>query len=298
MFSIDLYTRIIKIEAQEILRMLHMFGRSIRLGRIINPKSRRTVIVAIDHGLAMKPRGLEKPLPVVKKLLEGKPDALLLNSGMIKLCHSLFLGKDSPALILRLDWAAGWRDIYSPEIDDLAFIFSVEDAVRLGADAVLTYLFLGPGVNTDLEARNLEWLGSIETECEHWGIPLIIEAHASPKAEERQRIDTALLSLLVRTAAEIGADLIKTEYTGDVKSFKEVVEGCPIPVTALGGPKMPTDKAVLEMVKNVIEAGAAGVTFGRNVWQHKNPGGMLSAIKAIVHDNASVNEALKLLETR
>jgi len=273
-----------------------MFGRMIRLGRIINPKTQKTVIVAIDHGLGLRPVGIENPLPVVKKILEGKPDALLLNLGMIKLCHNLFSGKDSPALILRLDWAAGWRDVAIPQKDNVRVIFSVEDAVRLGADAVLAYLYLGPGVGDDLEARIVEWLGGIETNCERFGIPLVVEAHASPMAEEKQRRDPALLTLLVRTAAEIGADLIKTEYTGEPSSFKEVLRSCPIPVTVLGGSKMATEKQVLEFVKNAIEAGASGVTIGRNVWQHKNPAGMLKAIKGIVHNNLSVNEAMQLIE--
>lgn len=275
-----------------------MFGRAIRLGRIINPKTGKTVIVAIDHGIAMRPSGIEDPEPIVKKILEGKPDALLLNLGMIKICHNLFIGKDSPALILRLDWAAGWRGVAVPQKDNLALVFTVEDAVRLGADAVLAYLYLGPGVNTDLEARNLEWLGNIERDCDRFGIPFVIEAHLSPMAEEKQRRDPAYLTLPVRAAAEIGADLIKTEYTGDVNSFREVVKSCPIPVTSLGGPKMATDSEVLGAVKGAMEAGAAGVTFGRNVWQHKNPAGMLNAIKAIVHRNTSIKEALSLIESR
>jgi len=274
-----------------------MFGRSIRLARIVNPNTGKTVIVAIDHGLAMRPVGIENPPPLVKKLQEGRPDAVLLNLGMIKLCHSLFAGKESPALILRLDWAAGWRKEYRPQKDKLSVIFSVEDAVRLGADGVLAYLYLGPGIDTDLEARNVEWLGKIEGDCERFGIPLVVEAHASPLAEEPQRRDPALLALLVRAAAEIGADVIKTEFTGDVDTFREVVKSSPIPVTALGGPKMPTDEAVLETVEAVMRAGAAGVTFGRNVWQHRNPPGMLNAVKAIVHNNASVDEALKLVNS-
>ncbi|UCD92935.1 MAG: fructose-bisphosphate aldolase [Methanobacteriota archaeon] len=279
------------------MRNSNMFGRSIRLARIVNPKTEKTVIVAVDHGLAMRPVGIENPLPLVKKVLEGGPDALLLNSGMIKLCHRLFVGKDSPALILRLDWAAGWRKEYRPKKDKLSVIFSVEDALRLGADAVLAYLYLGPGIDTDLEARNVEWLGKIERDCERFGVPLVVEAHASPLAEEQQQRDPALLALLVRAAAEIGADLIKTEYTGIVETFREVVKSSPIPVTALGGPKMPTDEAVLETVEAVMRAGAAGVTFGRNVWQHRTPTGMLNAVKAIVHNNASVDEALKLLKS-
>jgi len=272
-----------------------MFGRSIRLGRIISPKTRRTVIVAIDHGLFTRPIGIEKPLPTVKKILEGKPDALLLSLGMIKLCHNLFLGKDSPALVLRLDWSAGWRKVSVPQRENVRVIFSVEDAVGLGADAVLAFLYLGPGVSTELEARNMEWLGGIERDCERFGMPFVIEAHLSPMAEEKQRRDPALLTLLVRTAAEIGADLIKTEYTGEARSFREVADNCPVPVTVLGGPKMDTDKEVLETVEGAIEAGAAGVTFGRNIWQHKNPPGMLNAVKSIVHNNVSVNEALKLI---
>jgi len=274
-----------------------MSGRLIRLNRIINPKTRKTVIVAVDHGLMLRPVGIENPIPVVKKIVEGKPDALLLSLGMIRLCQDLFLGKDSPALILRLDWAAGWRDVATPQKENVSVIFSVEDAVRAGADAVLAFLYLGPGVSTELESRNVEWLGSIERDCERFGIPFVIEAHLSPMAEEKQRRDPSLLTLLVRTAAEIGADLIKTEYTGEVDSFREVVRNCPVPITVLGGPKMNTDREVLETVKDAMEAGAAGVTFGRNVWQHKNPPEMLNAIKAIVHDNVSVDEALKILES-
>ncbi|RLC27104.1 MAG: hypothetical protein DRH56_03525, partial [Deltaproteobacteria bacterium] len=95
--------------------------------------------------------------------------------------------------------------------------------------------------------------------------------------------------------AELGADVVKVSYTGDPDSFCKVVEGCHVPVIIAGGPKMESDRAVLEMVKGAMEAGASGTSIGRNVFQHKDPGAMVAALSMIVHSNAGVEEALDLL---
>lgn len=272
-----------------------MVGRSIRLNRILNPNTGKTLIIAIDHGTAMYPEGIENPVDILKKMVKGKPDAILLNLGVIRFGYNLLQGKEKPGIILRLDWTSTWRKVIPVKNENLRHIFSVEDAVRFGADAVLAYLFYGPGVSAELEATCTENLGKVVKDCERFGMPLIAEAHLSPLASKKDRINPKHLTLVTRTAAELGADLIKTEYTGDIDSFKEVVRNCPIPITVLGGSKMANDKEVLETVKGAIEAGASGVTMGRNIWQHRNPEAIIKAIKKIIHHNISIKEALQLI---
>jgi fructose-bisphosphate aldolase/2-amino-3,7-dideoxy-D-threo-hept-6-ulosonate synthase len=276
-------------------RGINMVGREIRLSRILNPDTKKTMIIAIDHGTAMYPRGIADPINVLKKTIQAKPDAILLNRGIIRLGRKFLLGKEIPGIILRLDWTGTWRKSARANKENVIHVFSVQDAVKVGADAVLAYLFYGPETGDDLEASCTQDLGNLVRECEVFGMPLIVEAHLSPLASEEDRRNPIYLSQVTRAAAELGADLIKTEYTGNVDTFSEVVKNCPIPITILGGPKAVTDREVLVSVRGAIDSGAAGVTIGRNVWQHKNPAGMAAAIKGIIHRDLTVEEALKLI---
>ena len=99
-----------------------------------------------------------------------------------------------------------------------------------------------------------------------------------------------------RVASETGADFIKTFYTGDKKSFKVVLDNCSVPVLILGGPKIDSDRAILEMVHDAMNVGAAGVTMGRNIWEHSNIEGMTTALAEIIHNDASVESAYRLIQ--
>lgn len=275
-----------------------LYGKEIRLGRILNRKSGRAVIATIDHGIhvGVLP-GLGATEEAIEHMVEGKPDGLMVNPGLAKKCHKSFVGRDAPALVLRIDWISGMRKVLPHERPRTKPIARVEDGVKMGADAVCAF-FLS-STDGEIEASNFEYLGKIASDCEEWGMVLIIETFPLGKGVTKENeIDPETLKLPIRMCAEVGADLIKTKYTGDIDSFRNVVKSSPVPLLALGGPKMATTKDALEVARGAIDAGAAGVVFGRNIWQHENPQGVIKALKMIVHENATVEEALKEMRMR
>lgn len=271
-------------------------GKKIRLGRVLDPETHKSVAVAFDHGLSSGPiAGCIKPREMMAKLVQGGADAILVSPGVARLCADFFVGKSAPALILRLDWT----NMFRPE-DRLGYkegrtsaIGAVEDAARFGADAVLTFMFVGyedPGI----EAKEIEKNALIARACESAGIPHIIEPMARGRLASSRRFDAELIRMHARNAAEIGADAIKTDYSGQKESFESVVEGCPVPILIAGGPKAETVEASLEMVEGAMQAGAAGVLFGRNIFQAQDPVNMLRAIRAIVHDGLAARAAIEM----
>jgi class I fructose-bisphosphate aldolase len=166
----------------------------------------------------------------------------------------------------------------------------VEEAIKLGADAVSIHVNIGNGSEKEM----LSDLGLVCRHARDWGMPVL--AMMYPRGEKiKNEYDAAVIKHVARLGAELGADIIKVSYTGSVESFREVVRGCPVPVVIAGGPKMNSDREILEMVKDSIEAGGAGVSIGRNIFQHRDPARMVGAISLIVHENASVDEALGFL---
>lgn len=171
-------------------------------------------------------------------------------------------------------------------------VASIEQAVRLGVDAVSTHTNVG---GTDEEAQMLEMLGVVADACEAFQIPLL--AMMYPRGPNvTNGFDPEVVAHVARVGAELGADLVKTNYTGDPDSFRQVTKGCPVPVVIAGGPKAETDQQVLEMVKGAMEGGAIGVSIGRNAFQHENPAAIVRAVSAIVKEDSSVEEAMKHLE--
>mgnify|MGYP001075531818 CR=1 FL=1 len=269
-------------------------GKKIRLGRVLAPHTKKSVAVAFDHGLSSGPiPGNVNPRQMMAKLVEGGADAILVSPGVAQLCADFFVGKSAPALILRLDWTNMFRsgERLGYEEGRTCLIATVEDAVRFGADAVLTFMFVGYE-DPDVEAREIEKNALIARECEVAGMPFIIEPMARGLLTGSRRYDAELIRMHVRNAAELGADVIKTDYSGQGETFASVVEGCPIPILIAGGPKTKTLEAGLGMVEGAIQAGAAGVLFGRNIFQAKDPVNMLRAVRAIVHDALGAKEAI------
>ncbi len=271
-------------------------GKKIRLGRVLDPGTHKSVAVAFDHGLSSGPiTGCIKPREMMAKLVQGGADAILVSPGVARLCADFFVGKSAPALILRLDWT----NMFRPE-DRLGYkegrtsaIGAVEDAARFGADAVLTFMFVGYE-DPDVEAKEIEKNALIARACESAGIPHIIEPMARGRLASSRRYDAELIRMHARNAAEIGADAIKTDYSGQRESFESVVEGCPVPILIAGGPKAETVEASLEMVEGAMQAGAAGVLFGRNIFQAQDPASMVRAIRAIVHDGLAARAAIEM----
>jgi fructose-bisphosphate aldolase/2-amino-3,7-dideoxy-D-threo-hept-6-ulosonate synthase len=218
---------------------------------------------------------------IISKLLLGGVDAVVINRGIAK---NVDIG--NAGLIVHLSGIT----VYCPDPNNKVQICTVKDAVRLGADAVSVHVNVG----APQEAQMLATLGSVACECDSLGIPLLAMMYPrGPKIKNPHAVD--VVAHAARLGAELGADVVKTNYTGDSDSFREVVRGCHVPVIIAGGPKVETAKDVLEMVHGSLEAGGAGLSIGRNVFQHKNPTKMVKALSALVHEDASVEQALKIL---
>ncbi len=255
-------------------------GKTKRLKRII--PDGKTVIVPMDHGVSMGPvKGLENMQSTVDKLVEGGADALVIHKGIAKNVDTGRLG-----LIIHLSGSTK----YSPKPNWKVKVGSVVEALKLGADAVSVHINVGD----DQEPLMLEKLGSISEQCELYGIPLLAMMYPRGKQIKSEH-DPEAVAHAARLGAELGADIVKTNYTGDKESFKRVVDSTPVPVIIAGGPKMETSKQVLEMVYDSLSVGCKGVSIGRNVFQHKHPNKICQALSLIIHKKATVKEAIKLL---
>ena len=179
----------------------------------------------------------------------------------------------------------------SPYPNVKTLVCTVEEVLKLGADAVSIHVNLGD----DHEKEMLKDFGLVSNEARAWGLPLL--AMIYPRGEKiKDEYDVNVVKHAARVGHEMGADIVKVSYTGSVETFSEVISGCAVPVVIAGGPKMDSDQEILEMVKGSILAGGAGVSIGRNVFQHRDPTRMVGAISSIVHDGSSVEDALSLLK--
>lgn len=245
-------------------------GKRIRLSRVLGGVGHRALVVAFDHALVLGPiKGTEDPLGQIRRFAEAKVDAVLLNLGLIRQFANSRLEGPLPALIARIDWTTVWSAIGNNGKGQgqlrSSLLAHPEDALRQGADAVLTYMIVGTG-DADFESQEIRRTAEVARECERVGIPLIVESVARGKNIENPG-EPRWLNLHTRMAAELGADAVKTDYTGDRASMKSVVDDCPIPILVLGGARQGSDEEALDVVRSVVFAGAAGVFFGRNVFQ-------------------------------
>lgn len=263
-----------------------MIGKKIRLERIINRHTGRTVIAPMDHGVSNGPmKGIIDIDKTVESISQGGADAILMHKGIVEQGHRGY-GKDI-GLIVHLSASTS----LAPNPNNKVIVTSVEKAIQLGADAVSVHVNLG----SETESEMLQELGEISETCSYWGIPLLAMMYPRGQKVENEH-DVELVKHAARVCSELGVDIVKTNYTGDPDSFKEVVEGALVPVVIAGGPKVDTDEELLQMVKDSIEVGGAGVAFGRNLFQAENPGKITKAISEVVHNDLEVNEALKFLK--
>lgn len=263
-----------------------MIGKKIRLERIINRHTGRTVIAPMDHGVSDGPmKGIIDIDKTVESISQGGADAILMHKGIVEQGHRGY-GKDI-GLIVHLSASTS----LAPNPNNKVIVTSVEKAIQLGADAVSVHVNLG----SETESEMLQELGEISETCSYWGIPLLAMMYPRGQKVENEH-DVELVKHTARVGSELGVDIVKTNYTGDPDSFKEVVEGALVPVVIAGGPKVDTDEELLQMVKDSIEVGGAGVAFGRNLFQAENPGKITRAISEVVHNNLEVDEALKFLK--
>jgi fructose-bisphosphate aldolase/2-amino-3,7-dideoxy-D-threo-hept-6-ulosonate synthase len=239
----------------------------------------------MDHGVTIGPiQGITDMQTITDKLVKGNIDAILVHKGIAKRIEV-----DGAGLIVML---SGMSNL-SPNVNGKVQVCSVQEAIRVGADAVSVHVNVG----AQDEDKMLENLGKVSDECDLYGIPLLAMMYPrGPKIPNEHAPD--VIAHAARIGAELGADIIKTNYTGNIDTFKAVVEGCPVPVVIAGGPKCKSIDEILQTTFDAMKAGAAGLSIGRNVFQCENPTQIAKALSAIVHKDATVEQAQKILSSR
>ncbi|MBZ5679258.1 MAG: hypothetical protein LAO24_04025 [Acidobacteriia bacterium] len=264
------------------------FGKRIRLSRILR-NDRGTLVVAFDHALILGPiPGTLDPARQIKRLVEAEADAVLLNLGNIRYFAEAVVSSHVPGLIARLDWTTAFNEsaAATPSGFQTCLVAHPEDALRSGADAVITFLFVGSG-DPGFERKEVHRVGRLARECERVGVPLIVESLARGTQVENPR-EPKWLMLHTRIAAELGADVIKTESADDVDSMRKVVSACPVPILVLGGSRTGSDEEVVSTVRSVMQSGAAGVFFGRNIFQSDNMPALLQRVRSALAERVPV----------
>jgi DhnA family fructose-bisphosphate aldolase class Ia len=263
-----------------------MLGKEAHIQRMKNPASGRILTVAVDHAPSYGVLdGIENIEQVVDQVAGAGPDAMVLMQGVAARCFGPYAGR--VALIMKCSTLSPFH----PQHD--VWVGSVEDALRLGADAIAMALTVG----CPQQAQLLSNLGALVREAEQVGLPVIVHSYPNGEQVPPDEVYTVKqVGYASRLAMELGVDIVKTFYTGSAESFAQVVEmAAPALVVAAGGPRLETDGDVLRMAYDVVQAGAAGITFGRNIWQSADPGAMVRALKQILHENGSVDQALGIL---
>lgn len=251
-----------------------------RLNRILAADG-KALIVAMDHAAIQGPRGLERPGEVIQKVIDGGADAILTTYGVARV-----FGKElAPVgLIIRTD---GGSSTIGPDVSQSAGLYTVEDALRLGADGVVANA--GPGHKN--EVHHIEWLSSLSSDCDRWGVVLVAEMVPGGFDSGPEFRTVANHQLAARFGSEYGADLLKTPYCD---GFEAVVQSVYTPIVVPGGSKM-TSEQLVTMVYKAVQAGAAGCAVGRNVWGADDVVKMTAALSAVIHGGATVADAMKLL---
>lgn len=254
------------------------WGMKNRISRIIKPRTGRCVMLAVDHGYFQGPTsGLRNLGETVNPLLPYA-DALMITRGAVR---NWINPEVEIPIILRV---SGGQSILK-ELSNETITTSVEDAIRINASAITCSVYVGG----EYEKETIDNLSKIVDQGENYGIP-VLAVTAVGKDMVR---DARYLGLASRICVEMGAHMIKTYYT---ENFGEVVEACGnVPVVIAGGKKQP-EKEALQMAHNAVSDGAVGVDMGRNIFQSDSPVGMIRAVRAIVHDGASVEEAFQIYE--
>ena len=252
-----------------------------RLNRIFRPNG-RVLIVAFDHGMIDGPaKGMEQPAETLRQIVSGGADAILTTYGI-----AMRFAKEiaSLGLILRLD--GGGTKL--GEMGQGGQFYTVDDALRLGADAVAVSAF--PGAPDEMDSLNR--LAQIVGQAHAWGLPVMGEMVPGGFDSAPELRTAESIAIASRVAAELGADWVKIPYAD---GFEQVTSGCYVPAVILGGAKKGSERVMLQTIRAALDAGAVGVAIGRNIFQADNPAAMTAAVAALLHHDASVDEAMEML---
>ena len=255
--------------------------RTRRLKHIFKPDG-RAFIVAFDHGMIDGPaKGMEQPAGILRAIAEGGADAILTTYGTAE----KFAEEIEPlGLIMRLDGGGTKLGKMGPG----SLFYSVEDALRIGADAVAVSAFPGAPEEED----SLRTLAMIIGEAHDWGLPVMGEMVPGGFDSPDHMRTAESIAIAARVGAELGADWVKIPYA---EGFDAVTSTCYVPAVILGGAKKVSEREMLEKIRTALDVGAKGVAIGRNIFQADNPKAMVAAIAALIHDNVSIDEAMEVL---
>lgn len=252
------------------------WGMQSRLARIFNPESGRTVMLAFDHGYFQGPTtGLER-IDINIAPLFAHTDVLMCTRGVLR---SVVPAAVNKPVVMR---ASGGNSILT-ELSNETVAVAIEDALRLNVAAMAAQVYIG----SEYEHQSIKNIIQLVDQGMRYGMPTMAVTGVGKDMARDQRY----FSLATRIAAEMGANIIKTYYVDE--GFERVAAGCPVPIVIAGGKKLP-ERDALEMCFNAIDQGASGVDMGRNIFQSESPIAMLKAVKAVVHENASVAHAYEL----
>ena len=262
-----------------------LIGKQIRMERIFNRNTKRTVLVPLDHGMSVGPiYGLIDMRETVNQVAEGGANAVVMHKGLVR-CGHRSRGKDI-GLIIHFSASTN----LSPYPNAKVLVAEVEDALKLGADGVSVHLNLGDPTEKDM----LRDLGFVTSRAADWGMPVLAMVYArGPKIENEY--DPEIVAHCARVGMELGADVVKVNYTGSIESFSKVVDGCCIPVVIAGGPKQKNTEGFVRMVHDSIQAGGSGLSVGRNIFQHKTPNKLVQALHGVVHQDWDVEQAMEVI---
>ncbi|WP_010250893.1 2-amino-3,7-dideoxy-D-threo-hept-6-ulosonate synthase [Acetivibrio cellulolyticus] len=260
-----------------------MYGKSLRLSRIMNIDTGRTCIVPMDHGVTLGPiDGIQDYVGTITQILSGGADAIVLHKGLLKSVAShteLSKGR----YIMHLSASTSLSNDSTHKV----LTGSVEEAVKLGADGVSVHVNLGVWSEGEMTRD----LGIVARDCMEWGMPLLvmIYTHKNPK-------DINAIMHSARVAEELGADIVKIGYPGSFENTEKLIRGVGIPVVIAGGAKMDSVEKLMCTIDDALNAGASGVAIGRNVFQHKNPGLITDLISKLIHRKLKLGQCLSMLE--
>ncbi len=261
-------------------------GKDIRLARLLHPKSGKLLALAVDHSIA---RGIMAGLVSIQatldRIVDGMPDAVTMHKGIAEHCFRRHAGK--VGLILKCSSFSPFQPGFDSWVSD------VEEGVRLGADAVA----MGCIVGGPEQAEQLRQLGLMAKQAASFGMPLV--AHIYPRGsfiEKKDQYDWKNVAYAVRAGAELGVDILKTNYTGSPETFRKVIESCPARVVVAGGEAGSNIEDYLRMTRDIIDVGGAGVTYGRFVWEYPHIPELIRVLRFIIHENGTPKEAAQLLK--
>jgi DhnA family fructose-bisphosphate aldolase class Ia len=275
-------------------------NRKIRMNRLFG--NGRCLDVAIDHGVCNEPSfldGLENMPAIVNALVDAKPDAIQMNYGQADLLQDI-AGKEKPALVMRIDMGNPYnrirhRDMWAVLQNEAEPLIG---ALQMDAACVVVNLFMLPD-EPDLFRQCVQNISRVRADCEKYGVPLMIEPLVMQPVNERGGYmvdgDADKIVTLTRLAREMGADIVKADPTANTEDFHRVVEAARCPVLVRGGGKEDL-RAVFAKSAALMRQGAAGMVYGRNIYQHANPSAVVRGLMAIVHEDASSEDAFALYQ--